>query len=132
MRKSTATSLSILLIDDDRMCRRILEVFLKQLGHDSDMAENAEEALEAIARKRYDVIFLDIGLPSISGIELAKIIRCEYNMDVPLVATTGHVLDADQNRYTCAGIDLVLEKPLSLERIESFLEEYALAHSVTP
>jgi CheY-like chemotaxis protein len=132
MSKLLLNPLSILLIDDDRMCRRILEVFLKQLGHDADMAENAEEALEAIAKKRYDVIFLDIGLPNISGIELAKIIRCEYNMDVTLVATTGHVLDADQNRYTCAGIDLVLEKPLSLERIELFLSEYALEADATP
>ena len=116
--------LSVLVVDDDRMCRRILEVLLKQWNHEVDLAENSDVALNFITKKAYDIIFLDIGLPHKSGIELAKTIRYEYKIDVTLVATTGHVLEADKNRYYCAGIDLVLEKPIAPDELESFLSEF--------
>jgi len=129
MNRNSDQPLSILIVDDDRMCRRILEVLLKQLGHDADMAEDAEEALSKATKNRYDIIFLDIGLPNTSGIDFAKSIRFEYKQDAVLVATTGHVLDTDHGRYDSAGISFVFEKPIDFEKLEQFMADYVAVRS---
>lgn len=128
----TSTSpLSVMVVDDDRMCRRILEVLLKQNNHHVDLAESAQKAMKLILKNRYDIIFLDIGLPNVSGIELAKTIRYEYKRDSLLVATTGHVLLEDKNRYHCAGIDIILEKPIDSDALENLLSRVADGKAVT-
>ena len=113
-----------LVVDDDKMCRRILEVLLQQLGYYVDVAENASTAIELLSKNSYKLIFLDIGLPNTSGVELAQKIRMDFNLTLPIIATTGHVLKADHKRYINAGINIVLEKPIHLKYLKTVIVDH--------
>ena len=60
----SSKDIKFLVVDDDKMCRRILEVLLQQLGYMVDLAENASAAIEFLSKNTYKLMFLDIGLPS--------------------------------------------------------------------
>jgi signal transduction histidine kinase/CheY-like chemotaxis protein/HPt (histidine-containing phosphotransfer) domain-containing protein len=104
--------LSVLLVDDDSVNRLLGKTILEDLNCDTDIAIDGEDALKKINTKKYDVILLDIYMPGMSGIELAKIIRKQPgNEDLPLIAVTAAAIKSEVKNFFAAGINDYLIKP---------------------
>jgi len=114
-------SRNVLLVEDNRLNRRLMEDFLTCLGMKVTQAENGHEALLLIEQRRFDLILLDIRMPDIDGIEVARRIRSlEYDRSetaVPIIAITA---DSDSETIKAchnSGINALLAKPLIPEQL---------------
>ena len=108
----------LIIIDDERGIRNTLREILADEGHEVDVAENGKQGLEMIRTKTYDLIFSDIKMPEMDGLELLAALKTgEEPVDAPIVMISGHgdVETAVQALKTGA-YDFLL-KPLDLNRI---------------
>jgi PAS domain S-box-containing protein len=113
----------ILVADDNRDAVRILTMLLRTLGQEVHTAFDGDEALERAGTLHPDIILLDIGMPRLSGYEVARRIRGEgWGKDVMLVALTGWGQDQDRRRSAESGFDRHLIKPISAQALSELLE----------
>ncbi len=114
-RDSPAPPLRVLVVDDNIGSAQMMSIMLTKFWkHDVRVAHDGQQALEVAQEHRPDVVFLDIGLPIISGYEVAKLLRenPEFHQTL-LVALTGYDEDEDRRRAQEAGFDEHLVKPAS-------------------
>jgi signal transduction histidine kinase/CheY-like chemotaxis protein len=114
----------ILLVEDEQASARAAQVLLESLGQNVVVVGSGEAALEALASAPYDLIFLDIQLPGISGVELVRRIHEENSgRTVPhIIAQTAQADSQSREAFLKQGMDEVLTKPFSLEEVQSVLE----------
>lgn len=119
--------LRALLVEDNRVNQRIASMILNDFGCTLDIANNAEEVFARLdGLLDYDLIFMDVGLPDMSGFEIAKALREDPRLAaLPIIAMTAHVLEADCERAFAAGMNKVVAKPISYESIRLVLESVA-------
>jgi PAS domain S-box-containing protein len=112
----------VLIVDDNRDGAESLSLFTTLLGHSVEVSFTGADALANVAKLKPDVVFLDIGLPGMSGFEVAKMIRAMPDaVGLRLVAVTGWGSEDTKRRSTEAGFDEHLTKPVDLNRIEEIL-----------
>lgn len=112
----------ILVVDDMRDSAYILGTLLTKMGHQVRIAHDAASALDELQMEPADVVFLDIGMPRISGYELARRVRQEPAWEgMVLVAMTGYGQDTDRQQASEAGFDHHLVKPVNLTDLENLL-----------
>lgn len=115
-------SVRVLVVDDNRDAADTLSMLLEVLGHRAQVAHDGLAALDAVLDFRPQVVFLDIGMPGMSGYDVAAAIRNDRRYDQPmLVALTGWGSEDDRERTRAAGFDLHLTKPVDLAAIEKML-----------
>lgn len=85
-----------------------------------DFAINGREAIDAVIRQDYDLLFMDVGLPDFSGIEATRQIR-QYGKSVPIIALTIH---PDVKNCLAAGMQDMISKPLTTEKLHKVMEAY--------
>jgi two-component system CheB/CheR fusion protein len=113
----------IVVVDDQEDSREMLKLLLEARDHEVLDAADGPAALEVIKQMRPDVAFIDIGLPTMTGYEIAQRIRAQRELDgVFLVALTGYGAPNDVVAVKQAGFDEHLIKPADLARIESILQ----------
>ncbi len=126
MESNTSASeprLRVLVVEDNDDVARSLAMLLELWGHDAEIVDRAEAALEAVQSRRPAVVLMDIGLPGIDGYEVARMLRRQEGCDkLMLVAMTGYGQDEDRRRSREAGIDHHLVKPVSPETLHKLLE----------
>lgn len=114
----------ILLVEDDAIIQKIHTAMLKKLGCEVDLAENGYQALQ-MATHNYDLIFMDVGLPDLDGIEVAKQITHQINVEhaihTPIIGLTGYGDDENKNKCLAVGMDDVAVKPVKFEEIQRLL-----------
>jgi two-component system CheB/CheR fusion protein len=109
----------ILVADDNRDSAETMSMYLKLSGHDVHIAHSGSEAFEVARRVRPDIGVFDIGMPDMSGYELAERIRHEaWGERITLIAVTGWGQDADKRKALGAGFDHHLTKPVDPDRLE--------------
>ena len=109
----------ILVADDNRDSADTMGMLLQLSGHEVHVAHSGEEALETAKRVRPDVGIFDIGMPDLSGYELAERIRHEaWGAGMTLIAVTGWGQDADRRRALAAGFDHHFTKPIEPDQLE--------------
>ena len=122
VRLSTFTALRILVVDDNRDAAETLAALLAAMGHTTAVANDGHAALRMLPSFAPAVVFLDLGMPGMSGYEVAAEIRKDPgNAGLRLVALTGWGGPADRERSARAGFDLHLTKPATLDTIEAAL-----------
>jgi len=110
------------VVDDNRDAAETLAALLNLLGHSAPVANDGHQALRMLAGLMPQVVFLDLGMPGMSGYEVAAAIRQDRRYDgVRLVALTGWGGAADRERTAAAGFDRHLTKPATVEAIEEVL-----------
>lgn len=119
-----AAARRVLVVDDNRDSADSLAMLLRLSGHETHVAYDGLEAVDAAATLRPDVILLDIGLPTLSGYEAARRIRAQRSGDgLLLVALTGLGQEADRRRSKDAGFDAHLVKPVDYAVLVKMLVE---------
>jgi len=118
-------SMRILVVDDNRAAADALAKLLALRGHVTEAAYSGEEALRRAPPFLPDVIFLDIGLPDMSGYDVAKRLREDEGVSAKLVALTGYGQESDIRKAERAGFDRHLTKPAGLVEIEEILASIA-------
>lgn len=115
--------LSILLVEDNAINRVVAREMLSKLGHACIEAHNGEEAVEVAKIRAFDAILMDISMPDLDGVEATKQIKSGDgpNTQTPIFAVTAHAMPTDVDRFTQAGMQGVLVKPISLDRLETLL-----------
>jgi DNA-binding response OmpR family regulator len=107
----------ILIVDDDRNLADTFAELLLHRGYDVRVAYDVDEALTQAALEPPHAVLLDLDLPAIDGIEVARQLRQEYGDRVRIVACTGHSDAASQRRFREAPFDAILIKPVPLDVI---------------
>ena len=122
----------ILVVDDDALNQRMMQVLLKREGYQVDTASGGMAALEAIKLQKYDIVFMDLQMPGIDGIETSRRIREWENGDrhTFIVALTASYLPEKGQELFEAGIDNYVAKPFELEHIHRLLRYTVNAQSV--
>jgi PAS domain S-box-containing protein len=115
-------TLRVLVVDDNLDAAKILQLLVRECGHQATMAHTGPAALAAALDERPDLILLDIGLPEWDGYEVAKRIRQEPRLrDTVLVAITGYEREADRQRAQQAGFVHHLVKPADFGEVRKIL-----------
>jgi CheY-like chemotaxis protein len=116
-----ALTLRVLVVDDVEDIRESLGVLLRAWGHEVRLAHDGPSALEAFRCFGPDAVLLDIGLPGMSGWEVASHIRAQGGQHALLVAVTGYCQDEDRERSREAGFDIHLVKPADPQEVRRLL-----------
>lgn len=115
----------ILVVENDSRNRQLYRDVLIPLGYTVVEAVDGESAIPAWREHHPDIILLDIGLPGISGLEVARQIRRSEKHDehVPILAVTSYTAGDDPEKAFAAGCDAYMPKPVNLEELKTKLEE---------
>jgi CheY-like chemotaxis protein len=114
--------LRVLVVEDNDDIARSLAMLLELWGHDAEIVDRAEAALEAVRTRRPAVVLMDIGLPGMNGYEVAKMLRRQEGCDkLMLVAMTGYGEEEDRRRAQEAGFDRHLVKPVDPDVLQELL-----------
>jgi CheY-like chemotaxis protein len=120
---TSPVSRRVLIADDNHDGAETLGMVLETLGHEIHLAHSGGEALDAAARCRPEICILDIGMPDLSGYEVARRIRHEaWGAEITLIALTGWGQENDKRLAYAAGFDHHLTKPVDPERLAQLLE----------
>jgi len=117
--------MNILVVDDDELNQRMMDLLLRLYGHSVDFASNGLDAFEAVKLRRYDVVFMDLQMPVMNGIEASRRIRdWEANgvWQTFIVALTASYLPEEGSILFEAGIDNYISKPFEVEYLERILK----------
>ena len=117
--------LKILVVDDDALNQRMMRVLLTREGHQVEVASNGQEAFEAVKSQRFDIVFMDLQMPVMDGVEASRRIREWENGDKPhtfIVALTASYLPEQGHTLFEAGIDNYISKPFELDHIQRLLK----------
>ena len=118
-------SCRILVIDDNSLAARTLQIFLEDKGYKVELAVNGPQGLEKARRFLPQFVLCDIGLPGLDGYSVARQLRQELGMDkMILIGVSGYGQEEDQQRAKSAGFDAYLIKPISLKDLETLLAEF--------
>jgi len=121
-------NLHVMVAEDNSINQKLIKNVLNTFGIKVTLAGNGEEAVNLRMHNDYDMIFMDIQMPVLGGIEAThKIIDYEEKNrkhHIPIVALTANALSGDREKYMDEGMDNYLSKPINLERLNILLQEY--------
>ena len=117
-------ALHVLVVDDNADVSTAMGMLLRLLGHSVSIAGSGEEALLLAAKIAPRIAFLDIGLPDMDGLELARRLRRQFpsKTELLLVAVTGYDQAQDRRNAMAAGFDELLPKPVGRDVIDALLQ----------
>jgi len=111
--------LRILVAEDNLTNQKVIAKILERAGHQTQLVMNGEEALDAMEKEKFDLVFLDLHMPVMGGLEAAKIFRftCEGASRPPLVALTADATQESRKACEEAGFDAYLTKPVEIKKL---------------
>jgi PAS domain S-box-containing protein len=119
--------LKLLLAEDNLVNQRVALLMLRKLGLKADVAANGREVLQALERKMYDIILMDVQMPEMDGFEASKAIRERWKDGLPhIIAVTAHALEGDRKRCIEAGMNDYISKPVRMGDLARVLAECSL------
>jgi CheY-like chemotaxis protein len=118
------SALRILVADDNAVNVKVVTSLLSRLGHLAEVAMNGKEVLQAMDRQPFDLVFLDIQMPEMDGLEAARRIREQAHLrERPwLVALTANAMHSDREECLAAGMNDHVAKPIGLKQLAAALE----------
>ncbi len=122
-------SMRILLAEDNPINQKLVVALLQKAGYSLDVVENGQQAVDAVRKNPYDLIFMDVQMPVMDGLEASRLIR-EREKDgqhIAIVAMTAHALKGDREMCLAAGMDEYVAKPLDPDEVFSVIERLSLA-----
>jgi len=123
-----ASNVSVLIVEDNHVNQRVLEAYLAPYQFRSTLAVNGSDAVDVTEQEEFDLIFMDIQMPVMDGIEATRKIREQggWCAKVPIIAVTANAMAGDRDRYLGAGMDDYIPKPVNREALTRVLQKYKL------
>lgn len=118
---STPLALRILVVDDNKNVREMMGDFLNLEGHQPVLAKDGEEALKLFSEQYFDIVITDLGMPRISGWDLAHQIK-QRKPEIPVVIITGWGAQINMEDLKEKKVDMILSKPFKLNQVKRILE----------
>ncbi|HEY4207489.1 MAG TPA: two-component regulator propeller domain-containing protein, partial [Puia sp.] len=118
--------LRILIAEDNLVNRQLIHHVLAKLGYDPAMVENGQEVIEKLSEQEFDLIFMDVQMPVMDGLEATRLIRTPGGEQPVIIALTADAQEEDRQTCLAAGMDDYISKPLQLERLINMLKKWAL------
>lgn len=119
---------TVLVAEDNPINQKLMKSVLSRLGMDVTIVENGHEALKAREENNYNIIFMDIQMPLMGGVEATqKILAFEETSNqkhIPIVALTANALEGDKEKYMASGMDDYLPKPMNVNDLEKILKRF--------
>jgi len=123
----------VLIVDDNKDSADSLAMLMQMLGHHVRTAHDGETALETAQQLSPDIVVLDIGLPRLNGLEVARRLRQDLGLrDTLLIAMTGYGQEEDRRRSQGAGFNAHLVKPVDFGELQALLERFASTAAPAP
>jgi CheY-like chemotaxis protein/HPt (histidine-containing phosphotransfer) domain-containing protein len=118
--------LRLLLADDNPINQKVGLSVLQKLGYRADVVNNGKEVLKALEQRRYDLLFLDVQMPEMDGLEAARQIRLRWSAEKRpcIVAMTGNALAGDREKCLEAGMDDYITKPMRIGELQAAIERW--------
>jgi PAS domain S-box-containing protein len=120
---------SILLVEDNVVNQHVAQSMLQKLGLDVEIADNGMEAIEALKKKKYDLIFMDVQMPVMDGLEATRNIRkmqASSGKHTTIIAMTAHAMKDDRQRCLKAGMDDYISKPIKIQSLIDTLDYWLI------
>lgn len=118
--KAAVDSGGILVVEDNHLNQRMMMLMLRHVGLNCDLVNNGLESLDALKKRSYRLVFMDIDMPVLNGLDATRRIRSDLTLKQPdIVAVTASTI----NERTCrdAGMDGILTKPLRVQLLKEML-----------
>ncbi len=129
LKEISKVKLQILLAEDNPVNQLVAVKILEKLGYTADVAENGAEALKALGKKPYDIVFMDCQMPVLDGYETSRKIRSQkagsLNKDITIIAMTANALKGDKEKCIDAGMNDYIPKPVTPKVISEALTKWA-------
>ncbi|OGI12032.1 MAG: hypothetical protein A2Y40_07860 [Candidatus Margulisbacteria bacterium GWF2_35_9] len=120
-------TLKVLLAEDFAINQKVFKGMLEMFGHQTVIANDGVEALSLYQNENFDLVFMDIQMPNMDGVESTIRIREYENKSgkrTPIIALTAHAMKGDREKYISKGMDDYLSKPINSENLEKLLYKY--------
>ena len=130
--RDPAASLRVLLAEDNAVNQRLAVRLLEKRGHHVVVAGNGAEALAAMEKQDFDLVFMDVQMPEMDGLEATAVIRGKEKISgrhQPIIALTAHAMKGDREKCISGGMDGYLTKPIRPQELDDVLEDYAARRS---
>ena len=116
----------MLVAEDNHVNRHVAVRLLEKRGHGVEVACNGREALAAFEQESFDLVLMDVQMPEIDGLEVARAIRERERASghhIPIIATTAHAMKGDEERCLEAGMDGYVSKPINAGQLFQTIEQ---------
>jgi len=117
----------ILLAEDNPINQKLAVRLLQKVGYTVDVAENGLQAIDAVQKKHYSLVLMDIQMPEMDGLEATQKIRAlpGENGKVPIIAMTAHAMESDRQKCLQIGMNDYLSKPLNIDEVLAKVKQYS-------
>ena len=119
--------LSILLVEDNKMNQLVAGRIFEKIGYKIDFADNGQIAVDKIDEKNYDLIFMDIQMPVMDGLQATRMIIEKLGENAPpIIAMTANVLSENETECREAGMKDFLSKPFTIDRLQTIIHKWGI------
>ena len=123
-----AASLRVLLVEDHPINQKLAISLIERAGHQVTLAQNGEDGLQAVMQQAFDLVFMDMQMPVMDGLEATRAIRAfelaQGRPRIPIVAMTANAMDSDRQACEDAGMDDFLSKPFKADTLRQILDHH--------
>lgn len=116
--------MQILIADDYEINQRIVRRILTKVGYNPDVATNGHDVLKAVSKKQYDLIFMDVQMPGMDGLQATKFIRKGITQQPIVIALTANAMPEDKEECLDAGMNDYLSKPFKPDDLLKVLQKW--------
>jgi PAS domain S-box-containing protein len=122
LRSKKQRKAKILVIEDEQDVLELLKDILTDNGHEVETASHGRQGLKMFSEHHFDLVFTDLGMPEMSGWQVAKEVK-KINKETPVALITGWEVQLDQSELKKSGVDLLVNKPFQVDEIRRLVDE---------
>ncbi len=114
------------MAEDNVINQQVILHILSRMGYKPQIVENGLQAVQASKQKQFDIIFMDMQMPEMDGIEATRVIRAELQIQPVIIALTANTMHGDEEECLNAGMNDYIGKPIKLEEVMQKLEKWSI------
>ncbi|MEE4283166.1 MAG: ATP-binding protein [Pseudomonadales bacterium] len=127
-----SSDLRVLIAEDNAVNQHVAILMLKKLGYSAEIAEDGLKAVAAVRLNPYDIVFMDLQMPEMDGLEATRRIRADPTLHQPyIIALTANAMNADKEECLAAGMNHFLAKPMRIRDLQAVLDDAHIAQKDT-